>query len=306
MSRPFFGLIERIAAGSLRVWLIVGILLRVTRVRDAWYPLAYVFYTTPWPVTAAGLFVLALHARRAGHAHATRRYVILTAGALFIWIALSWRSGPEFSAQPALRLVAWNTGHPQRLFEPVTGWLKAQDADIIAVAESRPDEFDMTPRWRERFPEYQVVAIDGEMICLARGDIALQEKGSLGPGSFYGLYLVHIRGKEYTILQADLSAVEPRFPPLRRLTQIARAHEKEKLIVVGDMNTPRESAGFDELRSFMKHSFEAVGGGIAETWPTWAPALSLDHVWSSPALPPRACRIAWPTWSDHRPVVVEF
>ena len=49
----------------------------------------------------------------------------------------------------------------------------------------------------------------------------------------------------------------------------------------GDLNTPRESRGFDELRGFMSHAFETAGRGVAETWPTWAPALSIDHVWSS-------------------------
>ncbi|HEV7405810.1 MAG TPA: endonuclease/exonuclease/phosphatase family protein [Chthoniobacteraceae bacterium] len=306
MKSALPSLVRRVAAGSLRVWLIAGILLRITKLRDAWRPLSLVYYSTPWPVMAVGLLILALHARRVGHAHAKRRYFILTGGALFTWIALSWFSAPAPAGPPAFRLVAWNTGHPARLFGPVTRWLQAQDADVIAIAESTPEEHDNLPQWRAGFPNYQVVQARGEMICLARGDITMVEEGLLGLGSYYALYHARIRGEDLTILQADLTPTQPRLAPLRRLTEIARAHAGEKLIVVGDLNTPRESKGFDDLRGFMSHAFEKAGTGLAETWPTWAPALSIDHVWSSGPLPPRAARIGWPMWSDHRPVVVEF
>jgi vancomycin resistance protein VanJ len=306
MKPALHRLVERIAAGSLRVWLIAGILLRITKVRDAWRPVSLVYYSTPWPVTAFGLFILALHARRLGHAHARRRYLILTAGALFTWIALSWFSAPAPTTPPKFRLVAWNTGHPVARFGVVTKWLHAQEADVIAIAESEPDDEDRLPNWRASFPDYQIVKARGEMICLARGEITMIEEGLLGIGSYYALYHARIRGEELTILQADITPVKPRLAPLRRLTEIAHAHAGEKLIVVGDFNTPRESRGFDDLRGFMRHSFETAGNGLAETWPTWAPALSLDQVWSNAALPPRAARIGWPMWSDHRPVIVEF
>jgi vancomycin resistance protein VanJ len=298
--------IERVAAGSLRVWLIAGILLRLSKLRDAWRPLSLVYYSTPWPVIAAGLLILALHARRVGHAHARRRYLILTAGALFTWIALSWYSALAPEGKPAFRLVAWNVGHPGALFGRVTGWLQAEDADLIAIAEAEPEREDRMADWRAQFPDYQEIWAGGEMLCMARGEITLVEKGLLGLGSYYALYHVRIRGEDITVLQADLTPTQPRLAPLRRLTEIARAHAGEKLIVAGDLNTPRESRGFDDLRGFLSHAFEKAGHGIAETWPTWAPALSIDHVWSSATLPPRAAHIGWPRWSDHRPVVVEF
>jgi endonuclease/exonuclease/phosphatase (EEP) superfamily protein YafD len=306
MKPALKSMVERVAAGSLRVWLIAGILLRITKLRDAWPPLALVFYTTPWPVIAAGLFVLALHARRLGHAHARRRYLILTAGAVFTWFALSWYAAPAPAAPPTFRLVAWNTGHPAGRFGVVTKWLHDQDADVIAIAESAPIDVDNLPKWQASFPDYQILKARGEIICLVRGEITMVEQGLLGLGSYYALYHAQVRGEELTILQADITPRTARLPPLRRLTEIARAHAAEKLIVVGDLNTPRESRGFDELRGFMSHAFETAGRGLAETWPTWAPALSIDHVWSSATLPPRACRLGWPMWSDHRPVIVEF
>jgi endonuclease/exonuclease/phosphatase (EEP) superfamily protein YafD len=308
--RPLpIAIIERLAAGSLRVWLIVGILLRITRLRDGWRPLAFVFYTTPWPAIAAGMLVLALHAWRLGHVHRRHRYVILTAGALFTWFATSWYSPSDETAAPTgppLRVIAWNTGHPNHRLAGAMSWLQGQEADIIAIAESQPKDVSLLHRWEENFPGYQIVTVRGEMICLARGELSLLEQGKLGSSSYYGLYRARVRRQEYTVLQADISTREPRLPPLRRLAEIARQRAQEKLLIVGDLNTPRESAAFDPLRPFMDHAFERAGTGLAETWPSMAPALSLDHVWSSQSLPPRRCTIGWTIWSDHRPVVADF
>lgn len=306
MKLELHRLAERVAARLLRFWIIAGILLRITRLRDGWQAVSLIYYSTPWPAIAAGLLVLALHARRTSRPHHRRRYLMLTAGAVFTWIALSWYSAPAPLGAPAFRLVLWNTGHPEARFGLITRWLHAQDADVIALAEGQPMDDDNVARWHTSFPDYQIVQARGEMICLARGEITMVEEGLLGLGSYYALYHARIRGEEITILQADVTPTSPRIAPLRRLTEIARAHASEKLIVVGDFNTPRESRGLDGLRTFMAHAFEKTGTGLAETWPTWAPALSIDHVWSSASLPPRTARIGWPMWSDHRPVVVEF
>ena len=83
-------LAARIAAHCLRVWIILGLLLRLTRLRDWFQPFAVIFYTTPWPAMAAGFVILALHHRRLNHPHRFHRYLIFTGGALFTWIMLSW------------------------------------------------------------------------------------------------------------------------------------------------------------------------------------------------------------------------
>jgi endonuclease/exonuclease/phosphatase (EEP) superfamily protein YafD len=302
----------RIAAHGLRVWIIVGLLLRLTRLRDAFQPLALVFYTTPWPVMAAGFVVLALHHRRLNHQHRFHRYAIFTGGALFTWIMLSWFSNapspsPKADAV-AFRVVEWNVARPDQRFSSIVSWLEGQDADLIALAEAHGPDYEIADRWAAAFPGYQVATFPGEMACLVRGEIVQRDSGDLGSGASYAFYRVRLRNGELSVLQADLAPApfRSRRDPLRRLCQIARSHEHERLVILGDFNTPRESALLDPFRTQFTHCFEAAGSGLAETWPMPLPALSLDQIWSSASLHPQRVSIGWPLLSDHRPVTADF
>jgi vancomycin resistance protein VanJ len=300
-------LLARVAAGSLRVWLIAGILLRVTRLRDRFDPFAVVYYTAPWPVIAAGLAVLALHAARNGRRHVTRRYLILTGGALFTWFALSWNFASPSAEPHQLRVALWNAARPGPTRLPhLARWLRAQDADIIAIAEAQGKSWERD--WLVHFPEYRGVHLPGEMFCLVRGEVRLREDGALDGGSYYALLRAQVRGLEITILQADLygGPLRSRRRALARLHEVARAHASERLILLGDLNTPADSAHFAPFRKELKHVFETIGQGLPESWPMPLPVLTLDHLWSSPTLRPVACRTAYVWWSDHRPVVADF
>jgi endonuclease/exonuclease/phosphatase (EEP) superfamily protein YafD len=296
-----------VAAGSLRVWLIVGILLRVTHLRDRFHPLAIVFYTTPWPCIAAGLAILALHAARLGHGHRLRRYVILTGGALFTWIALSWQWAPAVSKPVVLRVAHWNAGHPAPWrVEKLAAWLKSQDADILSIPEAEGTA--KIRDWAAQFPGYHVEQLPGEMLSLVRGEVLSREDGLLANGSYYGLLHARVRGQAVTILQADLYGMptNPRGPAAHRLFEIAHAHAGERLILVGDFNTPQDSVYFDPFRQDLFPAFAKAGRGLSETWPMPVPMLTIDHLWSSHSLVPVDAHIGWVWWSDHRPVVADF
>lgn len=308
MRSLFLPAIARAAAGSLRLWLFLGVLLRLTTLRDRFQPLALIFYTTPFPVMAAGFLVLAAHEWRLRHDHATRRNLILLGGALFCWYHFSWHILGETPRPENLRCVEWNVARPEGRLPHIAKWLLAQDADIIALAEAIDKTTPDLTKWQHAFPGYVLVPLPAEMLCLVRGELVSAETGELTPGSGYGLLHVRVRGRSLTLLQADLDAnpLKSRGPAFARLTQIAEAHTSEPTLVWGDFNTPRESAHLDPLRAHFRHAFETAGSGIAETWPFPLPALSLDNVWSSPSLRPVNCHIGYEPWSDHRPVVTEF
>lgn len=308
MTLPGFNLAMRLGAGALRVWMITGILLRVTRLRDRWDPFALVFYTTPWPVIAAGFVLLGLHSYRLGKRHAVVRYCVLTCAALFTWAAMSWYDAkPSASATPPLRVVLWNVARPEWRLPKQVSWLRRQDADIISLAEAETKETATSDRWHQLFPEYVACSSRGNLVCLIRGELLEHKSGRLAPSSHFARLRVRTRGRELTILQVDLWAHElaSRRPPLTRLAELV-AETKGPLLVLGDFNTPRESAHLDPLRGKLTNAFEQSGRGIAETWPLFAPALSLDQIWSSSALRPVSCRAGWIPLSDHRPVVAEF
>jgi vancomycin resistance protein VanJ len=309
---------ERVAAWALAGWLAAGVLLRATQVRDSVPGISLVFYTTPWPVIAAGLLALTLHACRQRRRRLAVASAFLAAAAVLAWIAASWRWTPE-SAEPAdLRIVLWNVSRPEARLPRITGWLRAHDADVIAIAEAEPRGVRTLDRWRAAFPEYRVEPLPGNMLCLVRGEVLARADGELGRDSFYGLRRVRIRAHEFTVLQVDLVAkpLRSRRPPIEALTEMARAEKGEALIVLGDMNTPRESAHFDRtrrgsdefvpLRALLTQCFEAAGRGFAETWPLPLPVLSLDQVWVGGGLRPLRCRHPWVALSDHLPVVVDL
>lgn len=300
--------LARLAATALRVWLIVGILLRVTRLRDRFDPLALVYYTTPWPMIAAGLAVLAAHHWRLGNKHRVRRYVLLTAGAIFVWVALGWHSQPETAGVPHLRVVLWNVSRPDALLPRAAAWLRKQDADVIALAEAHPNDGSNLQRWQGEFLSYRIADLPANMLCLVRGEILDANSGSLDGNSSYGRLRVRVRGREFILVQADLMArpLASRRKPLAELADLLQRDLKQPLIVLGDFNTPSDSAHFDRFRRSLTNCATAAGKGFAETWPLPLPVLTLDQIWISPALRPLKFRAGGALLSDHRPVVAEI
>jgi endonuclease/exonuclease/phosphatase (EEP) superfamily protein YafD len=119
---------------------------------------------------------------------------------------------------------------------------------------------------------------------------------------------VRVRGQELTILQADVNGApsHSRAIALRRMAELAHSHARERLLVLGDFNTPRDSVHFDAFRAEFISVIDQAGRGLSETWPTPFPMLTIDHLWCSRALRPLSCWIGWPLLSDHRPMVAEF
>lgn len=310
MRPPGLILVSSLAAGALRVWIIIGILLRITRLRD-WVPgLSLVYYTTPWPVMAAGFVVLALHGWRRGNRRALVRYVLFTGGALFTWVALSWHSTPEPAQSHDLRVVLWNVSEPDAKLPQIAAWLRAQDADVIALAEAETSRGAAAARWEAELPGYTARSGPGKMLCLVRGRFVEHASSSLATGSYLSEFLIENRGRRSRLLQVDIRA-RPfawRREPLRNLTAIVeeRRQRSEPLIVLGDFNTPQDSAHLDRMRTHVVNCFEVAGNGFAETWPVPLPALSLDQVWVSPEWILLQCRHAWTLRSDHQPVVVDL
>ena len=303
-------LFERAAAFALRSWLFLGVLLRVTRMRDVWpgWP-SVVFYSTPWPVIASGFALLALHFWWSGQRRTMVRYGLFAGAAVFTWAATNWVWTPSRQVQPCdLRVVRWNVALGEARMPRIVKWLRRQDADIIALAEADSDKQPMVDRWRAAFPDYRVDALGGEMVSLIRGKVLNEDEGTLAPRSFYGARRLSVRGHVMSLIQVDLyaGAYQSRGPALTRLADLTRARRGAPLIVLGDFNTPHDSAHLNEMRKLVKHAFKKAGRGFIETWPIPLPVHNLDQIWFGPELLPVRCETAWTTLSDHKPVIAEF
>jgi vancomycin resistance protein VanJ len=277
-------------------------------VRDGYHRPAFLYYATPWPLLAIGAGLLAVYWQWDRRRFLCGALALISVVALAGWLIndWEWRSAPD--APGELRVVLWNVDRPEVRFAGDVDWLRAQDADLIAIAERQPKKKDRFARWKEAFPGYAAMASKGEMLCLVRGEVLTVEESSLGYGSYCTNLNTRLRGREVRVLQVDLNGypTESRRQPLERITDLAVKHRTENLLVLGDFNTPRNSVCFAPLRVEATNAFTAVGRGCAATWPTILPVLSLDQIWTNRQLPAVRCRHVSSWRSDHRAVVAEF
>jgi vancomycin resistance protein VanJ len=281
---------------------ILGFLLRLT-VRDRFAGLALVNYATPWPVLAVLFGILSWKSSKRCH---RAGWLVAVAAAIGLWFTRSWRWTPISLEPAALRVALWNVARPVSRFSTVVQRLRAEDPDLIAIAEALPRGDESTKRWQRAFPEYRAEYFRGNMLLLVRGEIMEREAGELSRGSFYGAVRARVKGRLLTVIQVDFAAAPGRdrglpFGPLRGLLEQSLS---EAMLVLGDFNTPRDSVHFDPLRAHWHQAFEASGHGYAETWPMPVPMLALDQIWTR--LRPLRCRHGVSAYSDHRPVFADL
>ena len=282
-----------------------GLLLRLT-VRDSRQFLAPLYYATPWPMLMLLTAPLLWRFRRIPWAVFTT--IAVAHIFLMMWIMEGWRSDDPSTERADLRVLQWNVGRPEWRLTRVANRIRGFDADIITVAEAFPIDVPKPEEWRRLFPGYVAECAPGEMLSLIRGEVISRESGKLQPGSYYALYHVRVRDREFRLLQVDVMGLPnaSRQGPLQRIAAMTRQLSDKPLIVSGDFNTPRDSVHFRRLRADAINSFEKAGFGLGDTWPMPFPMLSLDQVWCNAGLIPVRCRNRLTILSDHRPVLAEF
>ena len=297
-------------AGALAggVLLPLGAVLRLTA-RDRFDGLAILFYLTPWPVIAVGSAILALLWSRRKQRRSAAAFALLALAAFCAWPASSWLRHDGPTRRGDLRVVHWNVDRPVGRLAGDALWLRAQDADIIALAEAHHRrKASRLALWQAEFPGYQAVEAQGEMICLIRGRVIAHESRQFAANSYFVLMQTEIRGRPVTVLQVDITPrpTQSRRRSFENLMLRARPHIGENLILVGDFNTPRESFHLETFRADFANAFETAGNGFAETWPWPLAVLSLDQVWSSRRLRAIRCEHGHSLRSDHRAVIADF
>lgn len=294
-----------VAACGATLLLAVAPIVRWT-VRDRVPGLSLIFYASPWPVIAFGAALCAYywfrHARRFMAAVLAMECLAALAG----WLSHDWQWRASTDIRGELRVVHWNVDRPNKRQAGTMRWLAAQDADIIAVAERQPKTRNTMRRWRAAFPDYESVTARGETLCLVRGQVLSVSKELRDDGSYATVIRTRVRDQEVTVLQVDLNGnlTHDRTAAVKAVRAIVDRHRAEHLILLGDFNTPADSALLAPLRSEMVNTFEAVGSGCQATWPMPFPVLSLDQVWTSSSLRPVHCEHVGSWRSDHRAVVV--
>ena len=307
-------MIRRSLTGVLRVLacfftllILVAVLVRFT-VQDRAPGLLMVFFASPWPIISAGSAICAVYWFRCAYRFTAAWLTVVCLMAFAAWLSRDWEWRAATDARGDFRLVHWNIDRPDKRLDGTMRWLAAQDADLISIAEREPKRRSTAARWHAAFPGYQFVPQRGETLLLVRGEVLSTKKELRKDGSFATSIRTRIRGREVTVLQVDINGTFwlSRKRALGRIAEVVRKHRAENLILVGDFNTPRDSAYIEPLRREMTNAFEKTGSGCAATWPVPVPVLSLDQVWLTPSLKPVRCE-QFSSWrSDHRAVVTEI
>ncbi|GMU22052.1 MAG: hypothetical protein AMXMBFR13_21400 [Phycisphaerae bacterium] len=288
-------------------WAVAGMVLRAT-LRDRVPLLSGVFYATPL-IVAAGLCAAAcgMWLRR-------RQWRLAGAAGGLAVVAAAWWHLSTYVQRPVdlpaggdgERVVLWNVGRGRLGWKAILRTLDGFDADLLGLIETGEGPTAEEQFWRERFPGYQVATPVYEMTLLARGPIEPHSSGDLDGGGRYVHHRVELNGRRLEVLLVDFKSnpLRSRRTPVARLLTLLNELAGRPLIVMGDFNTPIESAYLDLLRERMTYAFGAGGQGYDVTWPVPVPVLALDQVWVSAELRVRSCTLGWSGRSDHRPVSV--
>lgn len=284
---------------------VLGLFVRLT-IRDRCPLITLFFYMTP-------LLLLAVSSASCALIWFRRRRRRLAAFAVVVSVACTawWHTTCHFTHNPpsgpaGATVVFWNTARG------IAGWanlaeeLAAADADLIGLVEAGPSNEEMRRFWRDSLPLYQVVGPKHGMVVLAKGSVVEQAGGRLGDSGTYGHYSVQLRDRALEVIVVDIKS-NPLLSRREEFAHLARILDdlaEHPVIVLGDFNTPVDSAFVELLSARARNVFQAYGDGYYATWPIPLPMLSLDQVWTNARVSPRSCELLWTWRSDHRPIRV--
>ncbi|WP_437186313.1 endonuclease/exonuclease/phosphatase family protein [Planctomicrobium sp. SH668] len=297
----------RLALFVLATIVIIGSLIRFT-VKDEWDVTSTIFYATPLVLLVGGSSICLAAAILMHFRIRTKFWIVITFLLLATWLWQDWRwhstgTIPSQSDQQELSVLFWNVARKQDL-TGAADFLKLRNPDIIGLVEVIGDANHWKQFWKDRLPEYDVSALGGGLYVLTRGTSGTSIPHNLGAGSIGRQIQVELNGNKFEILVVDINA-NPRIPrrlAFQNLYTVAQKIRDQNTIIMGDFNTPSESALLTELRTDFRLCFDAGGRGYKCTWPTWLPLMQLDQIWTSSNIKVLTCRHYW-TWnSDHKPV----
>lgn len=294
----------RFAIGFATFLFVAGSLLRLT-ISDRIAPLSAIYYGTPVVILVFLASFLALSAL----IHKNKSWALgWCIGAMF-WAAIGCstelRNAPS-ERQPADELVVlWNMRNGQ------SGW----DGAFHQIRETRPRLAGLVESWhggriptfKTHFPAgYECTDSNRGLTIVAEGTIEEVEEGRLGPNGIYQSALVTIDEVPIRIFLIDIKS-NPLFSRRQafvELRKIVDRHLDERLLVMGDFNTPHDSVHSKLLSAVLKQAFRSHGSGYAATWPLPIPVLELDHFWFNDKIVVTECRHEASDFSDHEMVKV--
>ncbi len=296
--------------GALGVLLLAGGMLLHLTVRDGVRLLAPVYYGMPLPLLMVGWLGLAAWFLRRPRVLVGCLAMAVIAGAW--WQAVSYGGGagtpgPAAGTGPARRLkvMSWNMAHQRLPSAELEAVVRAHLPDIVGLGEVGLRHGDPNPLMQSPPPGYTLLRPEHGMAVVVRGSVQDRGVTRLAGKSKFVEMEATVDGRIWHVIlvDGDAAPLKPRQELLDRVRAVATARGRNTL-VLGDFNTPVESVWFDSWRDAgLHHASEGHRAGFRETWPRPWPVLSIDHIWSSPELPPAQTTRLFMQSSDHLAVL---
>ena len=280
----------------------VGVLARL--VRDQVFGLSTLYYGLPLQVLAVVTLALTVLQRR--ERKRAIRWAICSALLLAgIW-SEDWRGQPDRSETRDVKVVFWNACRIHRGWDDVTAEVRSWDADVVALVEAGVGTEETRRQWQLGCPGYKVSLLGAGIVLLTRGESGESTVHEFPDGSRARQITTTVHGQTLNLFIVDIQANPfwSRREPLAHLAQVVTPLAGEPTLVLGDFNTPADSALLAPLRSEYTLAFDLAGQGYRATWPLPLPVLAIDQAWASPHVDVTSCRHLWTRASDHRPVAL--
>jgi len=287
--------------------LLLGVVLQFG-LKDHLFGLRLLFYAMPKPC----LLVLAVTLLVWPFASWKSRMTAAVLGLVLAgtWISSSWR--PEAPMTVArdeaneVRILYWNLCRPTGLHQGMVDLVKEFQPHVAAFVEPGRNNMEaMCTTYETLLPGYKAAWMPRGILWLSRVPSRYRERGKLENIGAFARFEVNGLGPAFPVVVADV------FPhPLHwRKGQLDEAlihtQGRTDAILVGDFNTPLESALLDDYRAQFTNALEVAGQGFKETWPLGLPLLSLDHLWLGTDWEVVEARKVWRiTDSDHAALLV--
>jgi endonuclease/exonuclease/phosphatase (EEP) superfamily protein YafD len=284
---------------------IAALVVRLT-VRDRVPGLDVLYYATPPVVSGVVAIVAGAILWRTERRRVAAGAAALAAVCCALYLHGSFVGNAEASPG-ALRGLFWNVEHGSAGWTTLAADVARFDPDVAWLAEAGDGTHGEDDAFRAALPDRTLLRIRGGLVVIVRGEAKLVERQRLPNAGRAAVVEIAVKDRALTTVFADLgSNPSPRSPPLGRVWRMAEPRLGAPLFVLGDFNTPRDSAVFDAWRPHLKHAFESAGHGLDATWPQPCPVLAIDHVWAGGGAVVRTCELPYTWHSDHRPVVFTF
>ena len=265
------------------------------------FPSLIWFYFIP-VVSAASVSAIYLFMARGKNWRVARFFVapvFLLALAKILAVDFEWHSARPDTAN-TMRVVHWNTARRFRKAPAVFQTIARDRPDICVLSES-PRVTNLYELGRSDLG-LDYVLDDQGMTIFSRYPFVPLGTVPITTGRAWVVRVTTPQGP-LDVMAFDLVShpTLDRFPPMRQLAEwVAGRGTDIPLMILGDFNTPRDSASFEPLRLEMRNAYEIGGDGWPYSWPVPFPVYAIDHAWVSPSVQVLDHAYKTSFLSDHR------